>query len=592
MGLETLITLAVLILIVGVLVFTRLSPDVVLVGGVTLLLLTGALSPPEALTGLSNPGVITVAVLFVVVAGLRQTGAVGWIAARLLGRPKSVLAAQWRVISPVAVMSAFLNNTPVVAMFIPAVTDWARKLSMPVSKLLIPLSYAAILGGSCTLIGTSTNLVVNGLLISEIGGSGLGMFEISLLGLPCAAVGIVYLMVIGHRLLPDRTPPVSQQDDPREYTVEMLVEPSSPLVGKTIEQAGLRHLPGLYLMEIDRQGKVLAAVGPQEVLRGDDRLVFVGVVESVVDLQRIRGLKPATGQQFKLAVPSASRCLIEAVVSNSCPLVGRTIREGKFRSVYNAAVIAVARSGERLRKKVGDIVLRPGDTLLLEAHSSFAEQQRNSRDFFLVSVIDDSAPLQHEKAWISLSIIAAMVAVVAMGWLSMLVAAMVAAGLMIVTRCLRVVAARHSVDWQVLITIAAAFGIGRAIHNTGLAETFAGTIIDAAGDNPWVALAVVTAIASVLNGLITSNAAAVLVFPVALATANSLDANIMPFVTSIMIASAASFATPLGYQTNLMVYGPGGYRFGDYLRVGIPLNLLIWATTVALAPVIWPFSHA
>ncbi len=589
MGWEAWLTLSVVVLVIGVLAFTRVAADLALVGGVALLLAARVITPADALAGLSNPGVITVGVLFVVVAGIQRTGAVGWIGSKLLGRPKTQLAAQLRVMGPAAAMSAFLNNTPVVAMFIPAVRDWSHKLRLPASKLLIPLSYAAILGGTCTLIGTSTNLVINGLLMTEMGRESLGMFEISALGLPAAAVGLGFLMLLGRRLLPDRRPAVSVGDDPRNYTIEMIAEPGGPLVGKTIEQAGLRQLTGLYLMEIDRDGDVMPAVGPEEKLRGGDRLVFVGIVESVTELRKTKGLAPATDQTFKLDTPAGNRCLIEAVVSDTCPLVGRSIREGRFRSVYNAAVIAVARTGQRVRKKVGDIVLRPGDTLLLEAHPSFVEQQRNSRDFYLVGAVRNSSPPRHEKAPLAMVILAAMVAVVSLGWMDMLVAAMLAAGVLIITRCLHGAEARRSVDWHVLIAIAAAFGIGRAIAATGLAEYFTSAVLSAIGDRPWVALAVVAALASVLNGVVTSNATAVLVFPLAVSTARDLDVSIMPFALAVMVCSAGSFATPMGYQTNLMVYGPGGYRFGDFVRIGLPMNLLIWATAVVLAPLIWPF---
>ncbi|MFP3938446.1 MAG: SLC13 family permease [Phycisphaerae bacterium] len=589
MGWEAWLTLSVVVLAVGVLALTRVAADIVLVGAVALLLAAGVVTPTEALSGLSNPGVITVGVLLVVVAGIQRTGAVAWIGSKLLGRPKSQLAAQLRVMGPVAVMSAFLNNTPVVAMFISAVTDWSRKLRLPASKLLIPLSYAAILGGTCTLIGTSTNLVINGLLMSEAGRDSLGMFEISVLGLPCAAVGFTFLVLVGRRFLPDRRPAISVGDDPRNYTIEMIVEPDGPLVGKTIEQAGLRQLEGLYLMEIDRDGDIIPAVGPEEKLQSGDRLVFVGIVESVAELRKTKGLKPATDQTFKLDTPAGNRCLIEAVVSDTCPLVGRSIREGRFRGVYNAVVIAVARTGRRVRKKVGDIVLQPGDTLLLEAHPSFVEQQRNSRDFYLVGAVQDSSPPRHEKAPLAMGILAAMVTVVALGWVQMLTAAMLAAGLLIITRCLHGSEARRSVDWHVLIAIAAAFGVGRAISESGLAGHFTASILSAIGDRPWLALAAVAGLASVLNGVVTSNATAVLVFPLAMRTAAELDVNIMPFALAVMMASAGSFATPLGYQTNLMVYGPGGYRFTDYLRMGVPMNALIWATAVALAPVIWPF---
>ncbi|MBU0641514.1 MAG: SLC13 family permease [Planctomycetes bacterium] len=599
MGFDGWTTLSVLALVIGLLIFTRFAADVVLLGGLTLLMVVpvqvdgvwrlGVLNAAEALSGLSNPGLVTVGVLFIVVAGLCETGGVDWLGQRLLGRPRTLMGAQLRIMGPVAGLSAFLNNTPVVAMLIPAINDWAKRLHLSVSKLMIPLSYAAIFGGTCTLIGTSTNLVVNGLIVTSTDRPGLGMFDITWIGVPCAVVGVGYVLLMGRWLLPERKPVMSKMQDPREYTVEMLVEPDSPLVGKSLEQAGLRHLPSMYLMEIHRQDEVLVAVGSEQHLQAHDRLVFVGIVESVKDLNRIRGLKPATEQVFKLDAPRHQRCLIEAVVSDTCPLLGKTIRAGRFRSVYNAAVVAVARNGERIRAKIGDIVLRPGDTLLMEASPSFAEQQRDSRDFFLVSAMPDSNPRRHEKAWLAVAILAAMVAVAALGWLSMLVAAMLAAGLMIMTRCCSASAARRNVDWSVLVVIAAALGIGRALEETGTARVIAETLLEIGGDNPWIALAVVYGITTLFTEIITNNAAVALVFPITIATADKLAVNPMPFIVAIMIAASASFATPLGYQTNLMVYGPGGYRFSDYLKIGIPLNVLMWITTVSLAPLIWPF---
>jgi di/tricarboxylate transporter len=589
MSWEAWIAIAVVALVIGLLALTRYSADVVLVAGVTVLLLAGVLTPQQALSGLANEGMVTVAVLYVVAAGLRETGGIAWLVQGVLGRPRSLFSAQIRLMAPVAAVSGFLNNTPVVAMFLPAVIDWARQNRLSVSRLLIPLSYAAILGGTCTLIGTSTNLVVNGLMTAEAGLPSLAMFDITWVGLPAALVGMAYLVFLGRWLLPDRKPVMSDLDDPREYTVEMLVEPGSPLAGKTIEAVGLRHLPGMYLVEIERDGQVLPAIGPHQQLRAGDRLVFAGVVESVVDLQRFRGLVPASDQVFKLGVPRPERCLTEAVVSDSGPLVGKSIREGRFRNLYQAAVIAVARNGERLPGKIGDIVLRPGDTLLLEADPGFADRQRNSRDFFLVSRLPDSRPLRTDRAVVAIAILAGMVLAATFEWLPMLQAAMLAAGLMLVTRCLNGGAARSAVDWQVLITIAASFGLGHALETTGAARIIAENLIALAGGNPWLTLAVVYIVTMLFTELITNNAAAVLVFPIALSTSQALGVSFLPFAIAIMMAASASFSTPIGYQTNLMVYGPGGYRFTDYFKVGIPLNLLLAIVTITLTPLIWPF---
>lgn len=611
-------TLAVVLAILVLLISPKFSADLVLVGGLAVLFITGILTEKEALAGFANEGMITVGVLFIVSAGVVETGGVGWIAERLFGRPKSSTEAVARLSLPTAALSAFMNNTPLVAMLIPAVNDWAKKHRVAPSKLMIPLSYAAILGGTCTLIGTSTNLVVNGMLIqaAHTGGqayeglaipAGLGMFDITWIGAPAAVIGVLYIVVASRWLLPNRGPSIGISSDPREYTIEMLVEPSCPLVGKSIEAAGLRHLPGLYLAEIDRDGNVLPAVGPEEVLRAHDRLVFVGIVDSVVDLQKIRGLVPATDQVFKLDSPRSNRCLIEAVVGNSCPVAGKTIRDGRFRSIYNAVVIAVARDGERIRGKIGDIVLRAGDTLLLEAHPSFVERHRNSRDFFLVGRLENSSPPRHDRAALSLGILLVMVVLVTfaenwgpitLGWgawavsvgeITMLKAALVAGGLMLLARCCKADDARRAIDWQVLVAIAASFGIGRALEKTGAADAITEALIGAVGGSPWLSLAAFYLTTLVVTELITNNAAAALMFPFGLATAANLHVNPMPFIIAVMMAASAGFATPIGYQTNLMVYGPGGYRFSDYLKIGVPLDILIGVVTVVLAPLVWPF---
>ncbi|MGH7845750.1 MAG: SLC13 family permease [Candidatus Binatia bacterium] len=597
MSFDAWVTVIVLIALFGTLGFTSVSTDLALLAGLTLLFTFGVIDMKDALSGFSNEGVITVGVLYVVVAGLQESGGLGIFAPYLLGRPKTLWGAQLRMMAATGSASAFLNNTAVVAMVLPAVSDWAKKLRLSPAKLMIPLSYAAIFGGICTLIGTSTNIVVNGLVltyardygVSELA-SGLAMFEITKIGLPLGIAGIVSVACLGRFLLPERRPPMEQLSDPREYTVEMVVESGSPLVGKTIEDAGLRHLPGMYLMEIERAGELIVAVDPSVKLEGNDRLVFVGVVESVVDLQKIRGLKPATDQVFKLDAPRPRRCLIEAVVSNSFPYLGKSIRESHFRTIYNAAVIAVARNGERIRKKIGDIVLEQGDTLMLEALPSFVGQQRNSRDFFLVSAVENSRPPHFERAWISVAILIALVVVVMMEWLSMLQGAMLAAGLVIATRCVGWQAARRSISWEVLLAIAASFGIGKAIEVTGLAELMATNFTRLGGDTPWPSLFIIYAMTLLLTELLTNNTAAVLAFPIATATAARLGANPMPFIISVMIAASCGFATPLGYQTHLMVFGPGGYRFADYLRIGIPLDILFLVLTVILVPFIWPFG--
>lgn len=586
---QIVVTFLVLIGVIGSLTFLRAGADTVLMGGLTILVVTGIVDARDALEGFANEGLIAVAFLFVVSEGIRQTGGFAFTGQQLLGRPKSLPDAQSRVMIPSAFLSAFLNNTPVVAMMMPVISDWAKKMRLSVSHLMLPLSYAAILGGLCTLVGTSTTLVVDGLLQEYTKKPGLSMFEIAWVGGPVMIAGLVYLLIFSRWLLPERKPAITPMDDPREYTVEMVVEPGCPLIGKTIEEAGLRHLPGMYLMEIDRQDNVIAAVSSNERLAANDQLVFVGIVESVIDLQRIPGLKPATDQLFKLSGPRSERCLIEAVVSDSFRFINMSIRTAKFRSNYNAAVIAVARNGQRINKKIGDIELQRGDTLLIEAHPSFIDQQRNSREFFLVSQVEDSTPPRHERAWIATTILLSMIVMVAFFNVKMIVAAMVAAGLMTATRCCSATEAKRSIDWGVLITIAAGLGMGKAIENSGAASLIASTFIGLANNSPLIVLAILSLITLIFTNLITAKATATLLFPITVATAASLDVSLMPFVIALTISAAACFATPIGYQTNMMVFGPGGYKYGDYLRIGGPLTLLVWILTVIIVPLAWPF---
>lgn len=600
MTMEAVIVALTVVGVVTVLATTRIAADAVLVAALTILLVVpvadgsgawriGVLSAERAFLGFANTGLATIAALFVVVTGLRETGAIDRIGATLLGRPRGTRRAVLRLSLPVCGLSAFLNNTPIVAMMIPAVIDWAKRLNISPSKLMIPLSYAAILGGTCSIIGTSTNLVVAGLVKDTTSLPELRLFDIASVGLPCAIAGIAFLAMVGPALLPDRRSPGRALEDPREYTAEMIVPEGSPLHGQSIEDAALRQLPDTYIVEIERNGERIVAVGPDHRLHSGDRLVFVGAVEAIRELQNFRGLRPATDQVFKLDAPRYRRCLFEAVVSSSNPLVGRTVRAGRFRTVYDAAVIAVARQGERVRGKIGDIELRAGDTLLLEAHPNFEHRERGGRDFILVRALEDSTPRRHERAWLSGAIALAMVLTVGLEVISMLQAALVAAGLMVLTRCCTLLEARRGVDWSLLVAIGAAFGLGRAIDSSGLAESLVGEFVRFAGDHPLLVLAAIYIATSLLTELITNNAAAVIAFPFAQSAAAQLNVDFMPFVIAIMMAASASFSTPLGYQTNLMVYGPGGYRFSDFLRIGLPMNVLVGLLAILLTPVFWPF---
>jgi di/tricarboxylate transporter len=431
--------------------------------------------------------------------------------------------------------------------------------------------------------------VVYGLMQRHENVPDMGLFELGWVGVPSAIAGLAYILLFSGRLLPSRGAAVTLDDNPREYTVEVVVAPGGPMVGKSIEQAGLRHLPGLFLIEIDRGGRIIPAVSSSEVLQSNDRLVFAGVVDSVSDLHQMPGIAPASSQVFKLQGPREQRLLIEAVVSHKCPLAGQSIREGRFRHHYEAAVIAVGRGGQRLPGKIGDLVLRAGDTLLLEAQPDFLRKFSNSQDFYLVSSREDTAPRRHHRAWVAIAILGVMVLLAATEALSMLNASLLAAGLMLAAGCCTGEEARRSVDWNVLLVIGAAIGLGQSITQSGAAQVIAENLIALANNQPWLVLLVVFAVTSMFTEVITNNAAAVLIFPIALAAAEGMGVNPTPFMATIMMAASASFSTPFGYQTNLMVYAPGGYQFSDYVRFGLPLNFIVMFVVVLLAPLVWGF---
>jgi di/tricarboxylate transporter len=582
------LTLAVVVVCLVGMIREVAAPDLVMMAGLFTLTASGVLTPAETFTGFANPALAAVGALFVVSAALRETGALEMVASRLFGRARGERSGIARICAPVAVFSAFLNNAPIVAMLTPVVMDWCRRRRVAPSKLLLPLSYASILGSVTTVIGTSTTLTVAALVIDS-GMPQIGFFELLPVGLPLALLGLLYLVFVAPALLPDRQDLAEiVGEHRREYTAAMQVEAECPLIGQSIEEAGLRHLPGLFLVEVDRGGRIITPVGPDWVIRADDRLVFAGVVSTIVELQRIRGLVPVTEEEVP-ASESGARRLVEAVVSLSSPLVNRSIREASFRTVYDAAVVAVHRNGERVPGKIGAIVLRPGDTLLLQTAPGFMRAHRNSPDFYLTSEVADSEPPRYELAWVAIGVLAAMVLCSSLGIYPISISAFLAAGVLIVTRCITGPQARSSVVWSILIVIGAGLGIATAMEKTGAARAVAVLITElSSGAGPVVSLAFVYLATLVMAELLHHNAAVALMFPIAVASAGQLGADPRPFVMAVAVAGCLAFASPVTYQTHLIVYGPGGYRFTDFTRVGLPLDLLCGAGAVALIPLIWP----
>jgi len=581
------ITLAVIVGVLVLLIIDKASPAIIVLGGTVGLLIVGVIDPEQAFSGFSNPAPITVAALFVLAAGVEKTGALAPLMQRTLGERGYLRRPLLRLTVPTVAASAFLNNTPIVAMLVPQVTAWADRRGVSVSKLLMPISFAALLGGVITLIGTSTNLVVSGQMHAS-GLEPIGFFEIALLGLPIALLGSVIMIALAPRVLPARRSAREEmEEEGRRFNVEMLVDHNGPVDGQSVEQAKLRNLRGLFLASVDRGDSVVAPVRPDTVLRGGDRLHFVGQADQVVDLQSRRGLSSAELTHVKeLANPSVR--YFETVIGSRSPIVGNTLREFDFRSRYQAAVVAIERDGHLVEDQLGRVPIRVGDTLMLVSDPGFRNRWYNRADFLLIAEFDGRPPQATLNAWIPIALLAAVVLLAALDLVPILQGALAASFVLVALRVLTAAEAARSIDVEVIVVIAAAFGIAAATESSGLAQFVADSVVHALGG--WgergVLLGIVLA-TMILTELITNNAAALLMVPIGVAAASATTLDPRGVAIAVAVAASMSFLTPIGYQTNTMVYGPGGYRFTDYVRLGAPLTLLAITVIVLLVPVLW-----
>ncbi len=570
-----------------------------MLAGLVLLMVAGLVPVEDALAGFAHPAVVAVAALFVVAAGMRETGATAMLATRVLGQPTGMSVALTRLTAPVALLSGFINNTPVVAMYVPIVGDWARRIGVSASKLMMPLSFASLLGGQLSLIGSASNLIVMALYLEHLAGAGIEapstamrFWGPAILGLPAAGLGLVYLVFVSPRLIPDRRAPQERGHGVRSYTIRMVLQKASPLVGQTIGHAGLRNLPGLYLFQIERDDILISAPPPNTPLAAGDRLGFAGMLDSVIDLQRFRGLVPAGRRDSGAESDGRERHLTEAVVAAESPLVGRTVREVRFRTVYDAAVVAVRRHGADIRDKIGNIRLEPGDTLLLEAPTGFEEIHGATDAFYLVSPVEGFHEPRHNRLGASLVVFGLLVSGLALSPLEPVVTCLSAAVLMVATGCLGTRAALASVSLPVVVALAAALGMSAALQQTGAAASIAKTVLDACqgvGVSDGGILFVMMLLVATFSQLITKNGSAALLFPVAMAVAQELGVHPEPFAFSLILGAGLSFLSPIAYQTNLMVYGPGGYKYLDFARVGLPLTLILAGVAAMLCPLAFPF---
>lgn len=580
------VALVVMAAIVVALARELYPPAPTMLGGLVVLVIAGVAPPQEAFAGFSSPATLTIAGLFVVARAVQAHGGLAALVSRLLGgtAPDRVVLA--RLVAPVLVASSVIANTPVVATLGPMVRTWAERHGRPASTFLMPLSFATILGGVITVIGTSTTLVVSGILDQE-GLGAFSFFEVLPLGLPVALVGGVLLVALAPRLLPDRSSSYAQvASHERDYTFRLQVEPVGPLDGRTVTDSGLRNLEQVYLAGLRRGDLELTPLSPSTVLQAGDVLTFVGRVDQVLEVSGRHGLSHADETQATL-LDGDGHGLVEAVVGTNSPLAGRTPKEVAFRGHYGAAIVAIHRQGERVDAKLGEVRLQPGDALLLMTDDDFENRWRPTRDFAVVVPLEDRDGTPSPRRGVVGLVTVAMVLAAAVG-VPILTAVLAACLVLVGSRTIRFWDARGSLDLDVLLIVASAIGLGGAITSTGLADQIATGIesLAATGGAPVALLAVLVG-TLVLTEMITNVAAAALMVPIALDVATRVDADPRGFAVAVAVMASSSFLTPIGYQTNTIVYGLGGYRFSDYWKLGLPLTLLVLAATMLIVPAVW-----
>ena len=577
------ITIATVLGMFTTLLLTKLRADVVFLAAIGVLFVTGVLDAKEAFSGFSSTSVIVIGVLFVVVAGLTHTGVLQWIVRHLLGQPNTYGKAVVRLMLPVAGLSSFLSNTTVVAMFVGIVKMWSKKLGVSPSKLLIPLSYASGMGGVCTLIGTPPNLIISGLYADKTG-TAMNVLATTIPGLFCLVVGVLSVIAM-RKLLPDREAPESAFEATTEYTVELLVPSDNKYIGKTLGDAGLFHVRGGSLIEMYHFDEGPTPISEDEFVMGGDHLVYAGQIDEILELKESHGLVSADHHVFKISEEDHNHPLRTAYVTFESSLIGTTIGSSSFEKDNHLTLVAVARKGKRINETPRQVVLQAGDTLLLvfPSHINHLSSQLHFFD-------SDQVPNIGYKTFISAVIMVAMVALSALNVMPLLQCAFIAAAAMLLLRCCSVDQAMKAINWDILMVFAGSVVLGLAIQKTGIAERLAMSILDVCGTNPIVVMAAICFVGTFITEFISNTAAGAMFFPIMYEAAEKLGYEPYPFLIALMVSVSSSFATPIGSPTHMLVYGPGGYRFSDFMRIGLLMNLIILAANILIVNIVYPLT--
>lgn len=591
---EAYLTLAILLGLFALLITTKLPPAAVFMGALTLAITFDLAPAKDLLHGFSNAGMLTIGVLFIVASGMYSTGAISMLSDKVIGLPKTVLGAQAKMLPPVAFGSAFLNNTPIVAMMIPIIRDLSRTARLSAKRLYIPLSFASILGGACTLIGTATNLMLAGMVADEVAKNDPGapamraiqMFDPAFVAVPVTIAGLAFMMLLGKWLLPGEQSAEEQAiHRRRHYEAEFIVEEGGHIVGMTLRDAGFGNTAECDLQTVtDNRGKE-APLDFDYRMVGGEILTFSCDIDHLPDLWAMIGLLPCNTIN-KLESERYTHHLVEAVISPRSRVIGRKVSELPIpNSPYRIWLVALSRTGEPTTGHICDTRLEAGDDVVMEVEDGFFRESLNEHEFMLIRRLGGPHIQRTNRALTAAGIAAAMVAVVTMGYMSMLNAALLASGAMLITGCMTIKEAANSISYSTLVVMAAAIGLEGAVSHSGLATAIAHFLESMGGGNPLVALAAIFVGAMFLSNFVAHAAAVALMFPIALSMAADLGTSFMPFAVVIMLGASYSFISPTGYQTNLMVYGPGGYRFTDFFKIGIPLTVVVGVLTVLLTPV-------
>ena len=586
-SLQAWITIATVLTMFSVLLFTKLRADVAFLGAIAILFVTGVMNAKDAFSGFSSTSVVVIGVLFVVVAGLTHTGVLQWIVKYLLGQPNSYTKAVVRLMLPVAALSSFLSNTTVVALFVGIVKMWSKKLNISPSKLLIPLSYASGMGGVCTLIGTPPNLIISGLYADHTGNT-MNVLATTIPGLFCLFVGVLSVIAL-RRLLPDRKAPEAAFESTSDYTVELLVPSDNPYIGKTLGDAGLNHVRGGSLIEIIHFDEMIAPAVDDEPLMGGDRLVYAGRIDEILELKKSHGFVNADHHVFNMNEISRNRQLRTAYISFGSSLINTTIGETDFEKKHNMTLVAVSRRSKRIEQSPREVVLQAGDTLLFECPP---KMNVNAYDFSSQLQFFDSAEVPNigKKTLISTTIMIIMVVLSALNIIPLLQCAFLAAIAMLLFRCCNVEQAMKAINWDILMVFAGSVVLGLAIQKTGIAERLAFGILDVCGTNPIVVMTAICFVGTFITEFISNTAAGAMFFPIMYEAAEKLGYEPYPFLIALMISVSSSFATPIGSPTHMLVYSPGGYRFSDFMRIGLLMNLIILAANILIVNIIYPLT--